>query len=59
MWPAMPPMANGNETGDHIYTASYTLTPAAAGSGPTIDADGVVSGASFQPGIVPGSWLHD
>src|SRR5436305_9565703 len=24
---------------------------------PSIDADGVVSGASFQPGIVPGSWL--
>ena len=24
---------NGNETGDHIYTANYTLTPAAAGSG--------------------------
>ena len=24
---------------------------------PTIDAGGVVSGASFQPGIVPGSWL--
>jgi uncharacterized protein (TIGR03437 family) len=24
---------------------------------PTIDATGVVNGASFQPGIVPGSWL--
>jgi uncharacterized protein (TIGR03437 family) len=24
---------------------------------PSIDAGGVVSGASFQPGIVPGSWL--
>jgi uncharacterized protein (TIGR03437 family) len=51
--------ANGDTqpTGDHIYTATYTLTPAAAGSGPTIDAGGVVSGASFLPGIVPGSWL--
>jgi len=48
---------NGNEQGDHIYTANYTLTPAAAGTGPSIDAGGVVSGASFQPGIVPGSWL--
>ncbi len=48
---------NTNETGDHIYTATATLTPAAAGSGPTINADGVVSGASFLPGIVPGSWL--
>jgi uncharacterized protein (TIGR03437 family) len=44
-------------TGDHIYTANYVLTPAAAGNGPTIDANGIVSGASFQPGIVPGSWL--
>jgi uncharacterized protein (TIGR03437 family) len=26
-------------------------------STPSIDAGGVVSGASFQPGIVPGSWL--
>src|SRR5438309_2203316 len=26
-------------------------------STPTIDVGGVVSGASFQPGIVPGSWL--
>jgi len=49
--------ANGQETGDHIYTASYTLAPAPAGSTPAIDAGGVVSGASFLPGIVPGSWL--
>jgi uncharacterized protein (TIGR03437 family) len=48
---------NGNEQGDHIYTATYTLTPGAAGTAPSIDAGGVVSGASFQPGIVPGSWL--
>jgi uncharacterized protein (TIGR03437 family) len=48
---------NGNETGDHIYTANYTLTPGSAAATPTIDAAGVVSGASFQPGIVPGSWL--
>ncbi|MEO8368868.1 MAG: IPT/TIG domain-containing protein [Candidatus Solibacter sp.] len=26
-------------------------------STPTVDAGGVVSGASFQPGIVPGSWV--
>jgi len=26
-------------------------------STPTVDAAGVVSGASFQPGIVPGSWV--
>ena len=51
--------ANGDLTvnGDHIYNTSYTLTPAAAGPPPSIDAGGVVSGASFQPGIVAGSWL--
>jgi uncharacterized protein (TIGR03437 family) len=51
--------ANGDlqPTGDHIYNTSFTLTPAAAGPVPSIDAGGVVSGASFQPGIVAGSWL--
>jgi uncharacterized protein (TIGR03437 family) len=51
--------ANGDltERGDHIYNTSFTLTPAAAGPTPSIDAGGVVSGASFQPGIVAGSWL--
>jgi uncharacterized protein (TIGR03437 family) len=49
--------ANGQQTGDHIYTATYTLAPASAGNNPTIDAGGIVNGASFQPGIVPGSWL--
>jgi uncharacterized protein (TIGR03437 family) len=51
--------ANGDlqPTGDHIYNTSFTLTPAAAGPAPSINAGGVVSGASFQPGIVPGSWL--
>jgi uncharacterized protein (TIGR03437 family) len=51
--------ANGNAdpSGDHIYTASYTLTPAAAGPTPTIDTNGVQNGASFQPGIVPNSWI--
>lgn len=48
---------NGNETGDHIYTANYTLAPAGSAGTPSIDAGAVVSGASFQPGIVPGSWL--
>jgi len=51
--------ANGDlqPTGDHIYNTSFTLTPAAAGPAPSIDAGGVVSGASFRPGIVAGSWL--
>jgi uncharacterized protein (TIGR03437 family) len=51
--------ANGDikETGDHIYTANYTLSPAGAAGSPTIAANGVVNGASFVSGIVPGSWL--
>jgi uncharacterized protein (TIGR03437 family) len=49
--------ANGNGAvdGDHIYTASYTLTPTTAGSGPSITA--VTSGASFQPGVSANSWI--
>lgn len=51
--------ANGDltERGDHIYTTKFTLSPGAAGPTPTISANGVVNGASFQPGIVPGSWM--
>lgn len=51
--------ANGNgqaDPGDHIYTATYTLQPAAAVSnGPVITS--VVNGASFQPAIEAGSWV--
>jgi len=49
--------ANGNnqdDSGDHIYSASYTLTPAAAANAPTITS--VVNGASFTGSIVAGSW---
>jgi uncharacterized protein (TIGR03437 family) len=49
--------ASQTEIGDNIYTKKMTLTPAVGGTAPTISADGVVNGASFQPGIVPGSWL--
>lgn len=53
--------ANGNnqDTGDHIYTTSLALSPAAATSNtPTINSDrGVVNGASFQSGIAPGTWI--
>ena len=51
--------ANGNnqdDSGDHIYKATYTLQPAAA-TGPTISANGVVNGASFTQGIEAGSWV--
>jgi uncharacterized protein (TIGR03437 family) len=49
--------ANGNnqdDSGDHIYSASYTLTPASAATGPNITS--VVNGASFTGSIVAGSW---
>jgi uncharacterized protein (TIGR03437 family) len=44
-------------TGTHVYNKSYTLVPLASGGAPTIAAGGVVNGASFVSGIVPGSWL--
>ena len=53
---AGPPGTPSQDNG-HIYTTTYTLTPSAGGNAPTITAGGVVSGASFQPGIVPDSWL--
>jgi uncharacterized protein (TIGR03437 family) len=49
---------NGQNTGDKIYTANYTLTPKAVTSnGPAITpTSGVTNGASFAPGVVSGSW---
>lgn len=50
--------ANGNGTddaGDHIYTATYTLTSAAASNTPTISS--VANGASFGSVIEAGSWV--
>jgi uncharacterized protein (TIGR03437 family) len=39
---------NGTDDGgDHVYTASYTLTPQAAGDAPTIVTGGVLNAASF------------
>jgi uncharacterized protein (TIGR03437 family) len=51
--------ANGDLTtnGDHVYTTTYTLKATAGGTLPAISANGVVNGASFQPGIVPNSWF--
>lgn len=49
---------DGRNTGDRIYTAGYTLNPAAAPALPSIRSrDGVLNGASFLPGIAPGSWI--
>jgi uncharacterized protein (TIGR03437 family) len=46
-----------SQNGDHIYTNKYTLTPAVSGPVPAISSAGVVNGASFQPGVVPNSWI--
>ena len=46
-----------SNVGDHIYTKQYTLTPAVSGPVPAISSAGVVNGASFQPGVVPNSWI--
>lgn len=46
-----------SQIGDHIYTNKYTLTPSAGGPLPAINSSGVVNGASFQPGVVPNSWI--
>jgi uncharacterized protein (TIGR03437 family) len=51
--------ANGNnqdDSGDHIYTASYTLQPS-VNTGPVISSNGIVNGASFTQGIEAGSWV--
>ncbi len=46
-----------SQNNDHIYTTKYTLTPAASTPQPVISSAGVVNGASFQPGVVPNSWI--
>lgn len=46
---------DGQDTGDHIYTAQYAVTPSASSASPAVTA--VVNGASFQPGISSGSWV--
>ncbi len=45
---------DGGERGDTIHTSSFTLTPAQPDL-PVVTS--VVNGASFQPGIAPGSWV--
>ena len=51
--------ANGNnndDTGDHVYTAGYTLTAVVSTSQVPQITD-VINGASFTPGIEAGSWV--
>jgi len=48
---------NGQQSGDKIYTANYTVTPRVEGPPPVItETNGVTNGASFAPGVVSGSW---
>jgi len=54
--------ANGNmtETGDHIYTNHYVLTPACSDAKPTIGDGGIISAYDFSPraGLASGTWLE-
>ena len=49
---------NGNTSGDHIYTSSVELSPAASSPKPTISSTGgVANGASFEAAISEGAWI--
>jgi uncharacterized protein (TIGR03437 family) len=49
---------NGNETGDRIYTASITLTPAMTQPNrPSISSGGVADAFNFQAGVAENSWV--
>jgi uncharacterized protein (TIGR03437 family) len=52
--------ADGNNTGDHIYTSNVTLSAAGAGGGPSITPNGVVSAGAFGgfTSVAPGSWME-
>ena len=49
-----------NVNGDHVYTQTYTLTPAAAAPAPSIYSGGVVTAESFGgfSSIAPGTWIE-
>lgn len=47
---------DGNTSGDHIYTASYTVSPVASNL-PAISKNGIVNAAGFQQNIEAGSWV--
>ena len=53
---------NGQNTGDRIFTASYTLAPAAGGGAPrpTISDGGIITAGAFGAGrtVAPGSWIE-
>ncbi len=52
---------NGNESGDHIYTASLQLKTATVGGvQPIISAGGVINAFGFggKAGVAPGTWIE-
>lgn len=57
---------NGNETGDHIYTANITLQPAvtqpvcSVTATPSISSGGIVNASDFgaKAGVAPGTWVE-
>ena len=50
---------DGNNTGDHIYAANYTLTPQVATSNPpAISAVVSASGFNSNAGLASGTWLE-
>ena len=52
--------ANGQNTGDRIYTANLTLTPGATGTPqnrPTIAETGVTDAFNFQRGLAENAWI--
>jgi uncharacterized protein (TIGR03437 family) len=51
---------NGNESGDHIYTASYTLKVAGSAPKPLVSQGGAVAASAFGGGntISPGAFLE-
>ncbi len=49
---------NNNESGDHIYTTNYTLTPAVVTTNtPSITSGGVVNAAGYQQTIAPNTYV--
>ena len=52
---------NGQNTGDRVFTANYTLAPAAGGAPrPTISDGGIITAGAFGAGrtVAPGSWVE-
>lgn len=48
---------NGQDTGDRIFTANITLTPAAASNRPAISDGGIADSFNFQRGLAASTWM--